>query len=296
MAVVVSYNTRELLRRCLASLADADEVVVVDNASADGSAEMVEREFPGVRLVRNRENRGFGAANNQGMAAVGADAYLLLNSDAYAEPGAVQRLRDALSLPGVAACGGLLFDPGTGVPQESACGPLTLWAVFCEQSLLEKLFPRSRWLSPYWQSGRLRRAGPGPHDVEQVMGACLALRPFERFDERFFLYCEDTELCRRLRRHGRVLYVPEARFGHELGASSSAERWRSVARYNRGKERYFEIHHGRTAALSCLLLDRAGALLRLIVHIGLGAMRRDGTSVRLWWQVLRCPASGPDGP
>lgn len=295
-AVVVSYNTRELLRRCLASLGEADEVVVVDNASDDGSAEMVERDFPSVRLLRNARNLEFGAANNQGMSAVGADACLLLNSDAYAEPGAVARLREALATPGVVACGGLLFDPATAKTQESACGPLTLWAVFCEQTGLEKFFPSSRWFSPYWQSGRLRRGGDGPHEVEQVMGACLAMRPLERFDERFFLYCEDTELCRRLRRHGRILYVPSARFGHELGASSSADRWRSVARYNRGKELYFEIHHGRAAALACLLLDRGGALFRLAAHAVLGAVRRDFGAARLWWRVLWCRASGPERP
>ncbi|MEZ5163764.1 MAG: hypothetical protein R2688_08430 [Fimbriimonadaceae bacterium] len=67
------------------------------------------------------------------------------------------------------------------------------------------------------------------------MGACLMLRPVERFDERFFLYCEDTELCHRLAQRGKIMYAPEAEFVHELGASSTTTRWESIARYNRGK-------------------------------------------------------------
>jgi len=291
-AVIVSYNTRDLLQRCLASLDEADEVIVVDNASGDASAEMVEAEFPTVKLIRNPENRGFGRANNQGLLAASHEAVLLLNSDAFATPGAVATLKATLDETGVIACGGLLFTPPDEAEiQPSACSALTLWAVFCEQSGLEKAFPGSPWLSPYWQSRRLLAQGSGPFEVEQVMGACLAFRPVERFDERFFLYCEDTDLCRRLRRHGKVLYVPRAKFGHELGASSSADRWRSVARYNRGKELYFLIHSGPGSQGACLVLNRGGALLRLLAHSAMAVIGRGKPG--LWWQVLTAPLSGP---
>lgn len=291
-AIVVSYNTRELLRRCLESLGGVDETIVVDNASVDGSADMVEREFPGVRLVRNNRNVGFGRANNQALDLATGDVVLLLNSDAYATEGALARLKAVFEDPGVVAAGGLLFTPpDEGAVQESACSCLTLWAVFCEQSGLEKVLPRSPFFSPYWQSRRLAGTGPGPHEVEQVMGACLAFRPVERFDERFFLYCEDTELCRRLRAHGKVVYVPEARFGHELGASSTSDRWRSVARYNRGKELYFRLHHGLTAQAACLALDRLGALVRLVAHCGLALVGRGKPG--LWIRVLFAPVGGP---
>lgn len=86
---------------------------------------------------------------------------------------------------------------------------------------------------------------------------------FPLFDERFFLYCEDTELCKRVSARGEIWYVPPAEFGHDLGASSEESRWRAVAFYNRGKELYFEIHHGKFAALICFSLNRCGALLRL---------------------------------
>ena len=284
--IVVSYNTRDLLGRCLESLGEADEVVVVDNASSDGSAEMVASRFPSVRLVRNSSNRGFGAANNQGLELVTGELVLFLNSDAVARPGALRGLVSVMdSHPDVVACGGRL-ESAEGRLQESCANALTLWALFCEQTYLEKLFPRSRLFSPYWMSSRLlpNPLSPDPSppegrgeafDVEQVMGACLMVRPeksssgelhhsFERFDERFFLYCEDTELCRRLRRRGRIVWVPGAVFEHALGASSQA-RWEAVARYNRGKELYFLIHFGRTTAVVAFLIDRAGAFARLLV-------------------------------
>lgn len=251
--VVVSYNTKDLLRACLKSIELHHETIVVDNASVDGSADMVAAEFPHVALIRSDRNLGFGAANNRGMDVAQGQFVLLLNSDAEAKPGAIDRLADTMG-EGVVAVGGKLLHPD-GRLQESAAGALTLWAVVCEQLYLERLF------HAYWRSASLPKGG----EVEQVMGACLMLRPVERFDERFFLYCEDTELCRRLRKHGRILYVPEAEFVHHLGASGSAARWRSVAMYNRGKELYFAIHHGRFAAAACLIVDRFGAFLRCFV-------------------------------
>lgn len=124
------------------------------------------------------------------------------------------------------------------------------------------------------------------------------MRPVERFDERFFLYCEDTELCARLRRHGVILYVPDAEFVHELGASSSAGRWRSVARYNRGKELYFGIHHGSASMAACFLLNRLGAALRLVAWgiptlLTLSLVPRFRSKAGLFVRVLFAPLRGP---
>src|SRR5579871_2262954 len=90
--IVVSYNTQAQLRKCLQAIEEEHEVVVIDNASTDGSADMVATEFPRVHLIRNEENVGFGAANNQGLDVAETELVLFLNSDAYAEPGAISRL------------------------------------------------------------------------------------------------------------------------------------------------------------------------------------------------------------
>lgn len=299
-AIVVSYNTRDLLRRCLESLSEADEVIVVDNDSTDGSADIVQADFPSVKLIRNSRNLGFGAANNQGIAAMTGELAFLLNSDARARPGAVALLRSTLYAdPGLVAVGGKLVSPD-GTLQNSSANALTLWALFCEQTLLERLFPGSVNLSPYWNTSRLAER-TGPQETAQVMGACLMFRPVERFDERFFMYCEDTELCRRLSRHGKIAYVPEAVFEHELGASTSSRRWLAVARYNRGKELYFLIHHGSAARATAFLMNRFGALLRLLLWtipavLTLALWGKARSQVGLWLRVLSVRASGPDRP
>lgn len=300
--IIVSYNTRQLLRECLEALGTEFEVIVVDNASRDGSADLVREEFPHVILIENTVNRGFGAANNQGLAVMTGDLALLLNSDARPDPGAIHALAAVFEPnsdenPVIAAGGALHFPDGR--LQQSACRELTLWAVFCEQFLLEKLFPNSKIFSPYWVSSRLQMLGPGPHEVEQVMGACLMFRPVEKFNEDFFLYTEDTDLCKRLHQHGKILYVPTAKFIHHLGASSESTRWESVARYNRGKELYFELHHGKIAAQICLTLNRAGALLRVLMSLPIVLLTFGRTSRKkfeIFKRVLFAPISGPPLP
>jgi hypothetical protein len=301
---IVSFNAKEKLRRCLVCIEAHHEVIVVDNASTDGAAEMIATEFPHVKLIANDVNRGFGEANNQAMDAATGDLVLLLNSDAYAFPGAIDSLAKVFEDGGVVAAGGRLLNLD-GSLQNSSAGKLTLWVVFCEQVFVERLFPMSRVLSPYWNSARLGGCilGVGddapPQETPQVMGACLMLRPVERFDPRYFLYCEDTDLCLRLAKHGRILYVPAAKFYHELGSSSGQDRWRAVARYNRGKELYFQIHHGRLAGAACLCLNRLGAALRLLTWslvalFTAGCRGRD--LVKRFWHVLCVSLAGPDDP
>jgi GT2 family glycosyltransferase len=265
--VVVSYNTLEKLRKCLTAIEPHHQVIVVDNASSDGSADMVAQNFPDATLIRNQENKGFGAANNLGAAAATNPLVLFLNSDAYAEPGAIDHLAGVFHDPQIVAAGGKLLNPD-GSLQNSSANRLTLWAVFCEQLYLEKLFPNSKLFSPYWNTSQLQQL-PEPAKTDQVMGACLMVRSkIEAFDERYFLYCEDTDLCLRLSKHGQIVYVKDARFTHELGSSSGQDPIRGVIRYNRGKELYFRIHYGLLASATCLFLDRLGALLRLIVWTG----------------------------
>jgi GT2 family glycosyltransferase len=304
--IVVSFNTREKLRRCLECVEPHHETIVVDNASVDGSAEMVRARFPHVRLIASGENLGFGRANNLGCDHATGDRVLFLNSDAYADPGAIDRLAEAFADESVVAAGGKLLNPD-GSLQESIAGKLTLGAVFLEQTLLDRLARRVGL--GYWRTreawDRFQRTGV-PVPVDQVMGACLMVRaregqPPERFDERFFLYCEDTDLCRRLARYGTILYEPRAAFVHDLGSSSAKDPALGVIRYNRGKELYFRLHHGEFAAMACWSLDRLGALLRLALWglVSLARPRARG-QVRLFWRVLTdrgpAPAGSPRTP
>lgn len=291
--IVVSFNTKEKLQRCLSCIEAEHEIIVIDNASSDGSAEMVTANFPHVHLIQNIENRGFGAANNQGLGAMSRPHALFLNSDCYAEPGAILNLTMCFRDTGIVAAGGRLLNPD-GTFQPSVAGRLTLWRVFQEQSFLELLFRPfglGYWIVEPFAETRI---------VPQVMGACLMCRPVEKFDERYFLYCEDTDLCLRLTRQGQIVYEPASTFVHELGSSSiGTERWKSVARYNRGKELYFAIHHGGPAAGVCWLFNRAGALLRLLIWLvptllTLGLSSRFRGKFVLFAKVLTSPFLGPD--
>ncbi len=296
--IIVSYNTRELLRECLESLQAQSfsnlQIIVVDNASSDNSAEMVREAFPEVCLIVNRENRGFGAGCNQGLRIAQGRYALLLNADIRAEPNALARLVAFMEThPEAVACGGQLRYPD-GRIQPSCATELTLWAVFCEQSLLAKLFPRTRLFGGYWRTWWRFDA---TIETEQVMGACLMLRRlpeggFPLFDEAYFLYCEDTDLCYRLRQAGgKLYYVHDAVFVHHLGASGEPQRAEMVILYNRGKERYFRKFHGRWQALLCWLLDRGGALLRwaigsLLTLLTLGRVESYRRYARTFWRVL----------
>lgn len=218
-ALVVSYETRDLLAatlgRLLALPDPPDEVIVADNGSRDGSPEMVAAEFPRVRLLPLGENLGFGAANNRAAAAARGDQLLLLNSDAWPLPGALTRLGAALDrAPRLALAAPLLRYPD-GAPQFH-WAPAT--GVVGEA--LQKLrnpFERWSWIH------RLR----GPGGWFTAAGALVRRAAFEAvggFDEGFFLYFEDVDLCVRLRAAGwRLRTVPEATVIHLKGGSQSAE-------------------------------------------------------------------------
>ncbi len=282
--IIVSFNTKEKLAKCLRHLDPGrHEVIVVDNASSDGSPDLVRESFPQAKLIALDRNIGFGPANNEGAQIAKGDLLLFLNSDAYVEPEAIDRLEAVFGDESIVAAGGMLLNVD-GTLQESVAGPLTLWSVFLEQTYLDAV--ARRFGRGYWRTKQLPMDRPS--EVDQVMGACLMMRAKcpERFDERFFLYCEDTELCARLRQHGKILYVPSARITHELGSSSLKNRWLAVARYNAGKELYFSIRQGQMATLMCWLLNRMGAALRLAVGCLLAFRPSGRTKAAIFWRVL----------
>ncbi len=300
--IIVNWNTREHLGACLRSVyacppAEPFEVWVVDNASSDGSAEMVRQQFPHVHLIANSENLGYGRANNQALRQAQGEFALVLNSDIEVMPGALQALIDFMrEHPEAQAVGGQLILPDSRI-QPSCSERLTLWAVFCEQTLLAKAFPRSHLFGGYnltwWSYDSVR-------EVEQVVGACLLLRrqadgSFPLFDERYFMYAEDTALCHRIRRAGgRIYYVPHAKFKHHLGASSEQESIRAemVKAYNRSRILFFREVYGAWSVPIYRLLIATGALLRLLLWCGAWLAGkpdrpRAARHVAMFWEVLR---------
>lgn len=247
--VVVSFNTRDLLRDCLSAvLAQGPaEVVVVDNGSTDGSADEVRQGFPEVRLISCPDNPGFGGAANRGAASCRTPFILLLNADTRLEPGALAALVRALeSHPRAGVVGPRLLGP-SGRRQSSWFPdptPLHLLALNTWLNRLVRVTPvLRRRFRPVWA----RRVTAGP--VPWVKGAALAFRraAFEQvngFDERFFLYAEDIDLCFRLRQAGwEVRSAPEARVVHVEGASTRQARAASTAHFFDSLARFYRLHY-----------------------------------------------------
>jgi GT2 family glycosyltransferase len=265
--VTVNYNAGAHLARCLDSVAayaaDA-RVVVVDNASRDDSLRAAEAR-PGVTVVRNAQNRGFGAAVNQAVALPGdrTPLVLLLNPDCELLEGAARRLQEELAAhPACAVAGPAVFDED-GELQGSVRGdPTMMTGLFGRTTLLTRLFPTAAVARRNVAVGR-EEAGDASREADWVSGACMLLRrdAFEEvggFDERYFLYWEDADLCRRLRARGYTTrYVPAARVVHAGGGSSRSARALAIRAFHRSAFTYYATHVARgpvSRSLAWLLL------------------------------------------
>jgi N-acetylglucosaminyl-diphospho-decaprenol L-rhamnosyltransferase len=227
--VIVSYRVPELLRVCLASIereavACAYEVIVVENASDDGSAEMVRDEFPAVRLIALEQNIGFAAGSNLGARASQGEYVLMLNPDTeFVGDTLTALLRYARAHPGAGLVGGRTLNPAGELDPGSCWGAQTLWSLVCFASGMSTAFRRSRVFNP-------ESLGDWARDSERevdIVTGCLCLAPrivwdeLGGFDETFFMYGEDADLAARARKAGyRPAITPDAVIVHHVGASS----------------------------------------------------------------------------
>jgi GT2 family glycosyltransferase len=220
--IIVNWNTGTLLQDCLNSIiktveALTYEIIVVDNASSDGSMAMLAAEYPQVKAIANKENLGFGAANNQGFAVMQGKYALLLNTDAVLTTDAVNKLWDFAEANPRAAivCGQLLNADGSR--QNSVAAFPTILTLATNTSLLEYLFPSC------YPSKRYEHVGP--LEVDSAIGACMLIRKkaldeVSFFDDRYFFFFEETDLAYAMRRAGwRIYQVPDALIYHLQGQS-----------------------------------------------------------------------------
>lgn len=263
--VVVSYNSADVLADCLASIelhAPAARAIVVDNASSDASAG-VAATSPFATVIRAEVNEGFARANNRALRTVDTDFALILNPDARLTASTVPELLSAADH----LSGAVAFGPKTvyedGRPQVSFGPDLSLASEYRQRKLVRGV--KSGEPRALEEFGALAAEG---REVDWISGSCMLLRMSAAreagfFDERYFLYEEDADLCLRLRKAGgKVMFIPRAVVIHALGTSMAKASKRARDAYDESHRLYYRLHRGLVERVILHLVIAAGRILR----------------------------------
>jgi GT2 family glycosyltransferase len=301
--IIVNWNLKDYLLEAIASVGETGgessfEIIVVDNASEDGSVDAVKEQFPEVRLIENDENVGFGCANNQGFEIAEGRYFLLLNNDAKLLEGALDLLvREMDAAPDIAICGGQLLNPDLSL-QNSFDNVPSLATEILNKAILRRIFPE-RFPSKLQET-------EAPREVEVVIGAMMMIRgsvidEIKGFDPGYFMFLEETDLCHRAAIEGyRLVQFPGARAIHHQG-TSSVRRMPGLSRveFYRSRYRFFRKWYSRPV----YLLFRIGCFLKLLPNLFFNLLAaictclqhqktRDRVSIYwtlLGWHLRGCP-------
>lgn len=271
---IVSWNTRDLLRKCLASIykypPSCDfEVFVADNNSSDGTPDMVAKDFPQVLLIKNKENLGFAGANNQIIEKTKGTYILLLNPDTEVFERSIDILIDLLDKnPGAGVVAPKLIN-SDGSLQRSCMGFPTLGAMAMRQLFLEALLPFNPYTQRYLMTGF-------KHDklaeVDQPMGACLLVRKeiidkLGAFDPQYYMFFDEVDLCFRIKKAGwRIFFDPASIVMHHGG--TAVRKWSpfKLSRvWTASRNYYFRKHYGNPALFALYLADMTRVIIIALV-------------------------------
>ncbi len=297
--IVVNWNTRDLLRRCLAAVYNTlhnvnYELFVVDNGSSDGSAAMVEREFPGCILIKNAVNIGHAAANNQALRRARGGYLVLLNSDTVVQEDCLEKMMQLMDgNSGIGALSAQSINADGSIQQCCRRFP-RIATIFIDDTFLGWRFPNNRVIRSY-------RYADWPHndfrEVEQPPITCFMVRRevVDRggfFDERFFLYFGDPDWCLRIKKAGAgIFFTPEAKVVHYHG-SSIAQFEGAYHDWQKGRMLYYKKHFGLGAVglIKCVLvLDFCERLVKLSLKRFLGLIttkEMNGLLSRSWGAIF----------
>lgn len=288
--VIVAWNAKRYLELCLNSLAEAPprrslEVFVVDNASGDGTSEMVENTYPWVKLIKSEENLGFSRGNNVAIRQCRGRYIALVNPDVIVFPGCLDALADFLDEnPKAGNVGPRVFNPD--MSQQSTCRRFpTLWNNFCSATRLENIFKESRLFAGehmfYFPHDRILQ-------VDVIVG-CFSMIRREAFDEvglldeGLFMYGDDVDWCRRARNAGwEVFFYPGARAIHDRGKTTAPYPVRFAVAQQRSVLRYWRKHHSRLGVLGIrgIMLFHHALRYATASVFGVSESRRTRNSVR----------------
>ena len=254
--IIVNWNTKDLLIECLASIYQtvneiAFEIWVVDNGSSDGSVGAIKEKYPGIRIIENRTNLGFAAANNLALERMGGHYALLLNTDTVLTEGAVGELHNFMqgNPEAAIACGQLLNPDGS--KQNSIANFPSLLSLVSNETLLRLLLPR-RFPSK-------RRVYKTPIEIDSCIGACMLIRKKAIdqtgfLDDRYFFFLEETDWAYRMKKAGwKIYFVPAARIFHAQGKSVGIRADARIMFY-RSRYAFFKKWHPGSYPLVCLVI------------------------------------------
>ena len=305
--IIVSWNVEGHLKRCLRSIyavpaqrAEIEmEVIVVDNASIDDTVAMLRREFAQVKLIANGKNKGFAAANNQGMRLAQGIYVMLLNPDTEIVGDALPKMMDYLAQhPEVGLVGPQLLN-SDGTVQPSRRRFPTLASAFVESTILQRYLSRSSILTDFYVKDR-------PDDITQevdwLVGACLlvpneVIKQVGMLDERFFMYLEEVDWCYRIKRAGwKIVYLPTAQVIHHYGQSADQDIPHRHIYFNDSKCKFYEKYYGLAVGRILRWFILATFLFQMVeegAKLALGhkrSLRRHRLGVL--WQVVRSGLRG----
>lgn len=269
--VIISYNSKEFIKRCLNSLLNSGanleiETIVVDNGSQDGSVELLRADFAQVKLIQNEKNLGYPKACNRGIKEAKGRYIFILNSDTELSNGSLHRMIEFMD--GNPRCGILgpkLLDEDGKIQLSCRSFPSYSTAFFNRYSLLTKYFPRSKYADKYLMTNSRHNA---IQEVDWVSGAAMVfsracLDRIGIFDENFFIYCEDVDICRRAKNNGwQVFYYPKLCFTHFIGGTLKRTSFRSIFWHHKSIWHYYKKHLKVNIVWDALVF--AGVFMRFI--------------------------------
>lgn len=283
--IIVSYNKFDFLKRCLESIEKCIgefeyEIIIVDNNSSEKGLEKIVEGINNIVLFKNNKNVGFAAANNQGVKIAKGKYFLLLNNDTKLTPSAIKKSLEFLDSPknnNVLLGCQLLNSDGTN--QESAVPFPSLLNIFTESFFIYKFFPKSKILNKYYIN---YIDILNPIDVDVIKGAFMfgeteIFKKAKGFDERFFFYSEETDLCYRLKNEHdtKIIFNPKIKVYHHNGTESNFKNWFHHKNVSIGKIQYYQKHFNNLEKILALSFHFFGNFFRIFLYMILGIIKRE---------------------